>query len=248
MAIFVETRYNTTNNTTILNFPAYLDPLVLTLILLLCAPGILTYPFILKSRIPDVANSIPALLTTCLSGVYFFLSLFFPATWGFYLMEEAPANDIFCRNMTTANQVYAFIFYNTNMYSSTLLYLAAFARYRAFSDPFNPVQYKEILRKVIGFGVWTLALCTSLAVLDANLMNPFCFSKFTQLPNTLNYGGISSFYQFINIFRFFFLVSCLEHSYRTVKLLRRTDDNVAVESREQCLRGERIMLPFVPFV
>eukprot|EP00116_Pleurobrachia_bachei_P019011 sb/3479273/ len=50
-----------------------------------------------------------------------------------------------------------------NLYSTALLYLMAFSRYRALADPFDAIPYKEILRKVIGFGIATVVVCVAAA-------------------------------------------------------------------------------------
>eukprot|EP00116_Pleurobrachia_bachei_P018199 sb/3478461/ len=100
MAIFVDT-YFISNSTDIRwSFPSYVNPLFLTLIVLLSLPGILLNPIVIKSRIARISNSIPALLTTCLCGVYLVLGVFISTTWTYSIVKDTPHQDFDFRNAT----------------------------------------------------------------------------------------------------------------------------------------------------
>eukprot|EP00116_Pleurobrachia_bachei_P010680 sb/3470942/ len=130
----------------------------------------------------------------------------------------------------------------------------AFSRYRAIADPFDAVPYKEILRKVIGFGIATVVIClTALAGFNftadpiVGLQTP----KFYQVivyQVTEEHG--SSWYQDLipHIFPALLMaglsVSSLIYTFRTFKMLRKADDTPA-ETREQRRNGAKMVLILV---
>eukprot|EP00116_Pleurobrachia_bachei_P008714 sb/3468976/ len=154
--------------------------------------------------------------------------------------------------------------------SIALLYLMAFSRYRAIADPFDAVPYKEILRKVIGFGiadpfdavpykeilrkvigfgiaavVMGLPALVTTIYTDAGLVT----DKFSQLVEMHNSESEENNYFFfiadVSHFVFFLLmaalsVSSLEHAWRAIKMLRKADDTPA-ETREQRRNGAKMV-------
>eukprot|EP00116_Pleurobrachia_bachei_P006485 sb/3466747/ len=180
MAVFVDTYYISNSTAIRWTFPSYGDPLFLTLVIILSLPGILLNPIVIKSRITRISNSIPALLTTCLCGVYLALGVFVSTSWTYFIVKETPYQRLDVHPATGFDQVYSFMYCSGNLYSTALLYLMAFSRYRAIADPFDAISYKEILRKVIGFGIVTAVLCLGGATATAYLSSALA-SKFKML-------------------------------------------------------------------
>eukprot|EP00116_Pleurobrachia_bachei_P010596 sb/3470858/ len=113
----------------------------------------------------------------------------------------------------------------------------AFSRYRAIADPFDAVPYKEILRKVIGFGIAALVIglvAASLTFTTANSDRVFKFSPLIETP----------WYFAIEVLTVALLISSLEHTWRTIKLLKKADDTPA-ETREQRRNGVKMMLVLI---
>ena len=246
MAVFVDTYYNSNSTNIRWTFPSYVDPLFLTLVILLSLPGILLNPIVIKSRIARISNSIPALLTICLCGVYLVLGVFISTSWTYSIVVEDTPNQYLDYYYATAfDKVYSFVFYSGNLYSTALLYLMAFSRYRAIADPFDAVPYKEILRKVIGFGTVTAVICLATAALigftatDAGLIA----SKFDNLV-VYSKDAFASWYIVTNLLMSALLVSSLEHTWRTIKKLRNADET-PVETREQRRNGVKMVLILV---
>eukprot|EP00116_Pleurobrachia_bachei_P006122 sb/3466384/ len=250
MGVFVDT-YNISNSTVIKwTFPSYVDPLFLSLVVLLSLPGILLNPIVIKSRIARISNSIPALLTTCLCGVYLVLGVFVSTNWTYSTVKDTPHQDLQFRNATMFDKIYSFVYFSGKLYSTALLYLMAFSRYRAIADPFDAVPYKEIVRKVIGFGIAAVAMGLPALVTtiytDAGLVT----DKFSQLVEMHSLESEENNYFFfiadVTHFVFFLLmaalsVSSLEHAWRTIKMLRKADDTPA-ETREQRRNGAKMVL------
>ena len=239
MAIFIDTYYSSNSTNIRWTFPSYVDPLFLTLVILLSLPGILLNPIVIKSRIARISSSIPALLTICLCGVYLVLGVFISTSWTYFIVKDTDQQDFYYHNATAFDQIYTFMYYSGNLYSTALLYLMAFSRYRALADPFDPVPYKEILRKVIGFGIVTVILCLAAAsITDFATDYQLLASKFSQI--TAN----SFWYIFPNILMLALLISSLEHTWRTIKILRQADDTPA-ETREQRRNGVKMVIVLV---
>eukprot|EP00116_Pleurobrachia_bachei_P006262 sb/3466524/ len=251
MAVFVDT-YNSSNSTDIgWKFPSFVDPLFLTLIILLSLPGILLNPIVIKSRITRISNSIPALLTTCLCGVYLVLGVLVSIRWTYLIVKDTPNQDLFYRNSTAFDQVYSFFYYSSNIYSTALLYLMAFSRYRAIADPFDAVPYKKILRRVIGFGIATVVVCLAGFNFTADPSVGLKTIKFYQvIIYQVTYEHGLSWYDYIVPHIFPALVkaplsvSSLIYTWRTIKLLRNADDTPA-ETREQRRNSAKMVLVLV---
>ena len=237
MGIFVDTYFNSTSTDIVWSFPSYVDPLFLTLIVLLSLPGILLNPIVIKSRIARISNSIPALLTTCLCGVYLVFGLFISTNWTYSIIKDTPNQNLDFHNATTFDQVYTFVYRSGNLYVVALLYLMAFSRYRAIADPFYAIQYKEIMRKAIGFGVAALFLCLVAASLTSMTAYSDRVFKFSPHIETVPYFAIE-------VLTIALLISSLEHTWRTIKMLQKADDTPA-ETREQRRNGVKMMLVLI---
>ena len=238
MAIFVDTYNRTSPEDILMTFPSYVDPLFLTLIVLLSLPGILLNPIVMKSRIARISNSIPALLTTCLCGVYLIHGVFISTSWIYFIVKDTPNQNFDNHNATAFNQVYTFWYCSGNLYSTALLYLMAFSRYRAIADPFDAIQYKEILRKVIGFGIITVVLSLVAAAITVFTADEeLLASKFSQIVNSI-------WYIVPDLLILALLISSLQHIWRTIKILRQADDTPE-ETREQRRNGVKMVLALV---
>eukprot|EP00116_Pleurobrachia_bachei_P010735 sb/3470997/ len=112
----------------------------------------------------------------------------------------------------------------------------AFSRYRAIADPFDAVPYKEILRKVIGFGIATLV--TFLVAASIVVAHGHRVFKFNQLVID------SVWYNVPRLLIMAFLVSSLEHTWRTIKILKKADDTPA-ETRKQRRNGVKMVLVLI---
>eukprot|EP00116_Pleurobrachia_bachei_P005928 sb/3466190/ len=225
-------------------FPSYGDPIFLALVVILSLPGILLNPIVIKSRITRISNSIPALLTTCLCGVYLVLGVFVSTSWIYFIVKDTPHQDFDVHPATGFDQVYSLMYCSGNLYSTALMYLMAFSRYRAIADPFDAVSYKEILRKAISFGIVTLLLClggaTATVYWHRSLASKF---KMLIIYSVRSNREIISWYIFSYLLMFALLISSLEHTWRTIKMLRKEDDT-PVETREQRRNGVK-MVPYI---
>eukprot|EP00116_Pleurobrachia_bachei_P012811 sb/3473073/ len=100
------------------------------------------------------------------------LGVFISTSWTYFIVKDTPHQDFEFHNATAFDHIYTFMYSSGNLYSTALLYLMGFSRYRAIADPFDAVPYKEILSKVIGFGIATVVICLASAAVIVFIIAP----------------------------------------------------------------------------